>query len=122
MARMLGDAFVVISPDTTGFRGLADVQVRRALTGLDPKIKIGADTSGIPAAIAALQARLKTLSQGRVAFADLIDINVPQGQVVSQLLLLRRLIQHAGLSDMLGVNLNDAEIRTQLEKISRLSA
>jgi hypothetical protein len=59
---MLGDAFIVISPETSGFGPLTDVQVRKAISGLNPKVRVGADTKDADAAVSAFQARMKILS------------------------------------------------------------
>ena len=62
MARMLGEAFFTVYPDTTGFRSLLDVQIRKSIAGLNPNVRVGADTSGATASILGLQARMKALS------------------------------------------------------------
>jgi hypothetical protein len=60
--RVLGDAIVVISPSTAGFRQLADAQIRKDLAGLKPTVTLGANTREINAAITGLQARIKAMS------------------------------------------------------------
>jgi len=98
---------------------LADLEAR--VQAAKPDIRIGADISGVPAAMARLQAELKAMSTGSSVFADMLDLNVPQGQLIKQLNLLRRLVQQSDLSDMLGVNLNTSQLKEQLEKVADLS-
>jgi Bacteriophage peptidoglycan hydrolase len=70
MPRLLGDAFVTISPDTSLFRTMADAEVRKAIAGMNPQITLGVDTSGVTKAVADMQAKMaalsKTLAQMRV--------------------------------------------------------
>ena len=61
MPKVIGDVAVVINPDSTGFRQLADAQLKRQLAGFRPTIALGADAREVNAAIAGIQARIKAL-------------------------------------------------------------
>src|ERR1051325_2346933 len=63
MPRVLGDAIVVISPDTRYFRTLADAQIRKSLAGINPQVRIGLDQKAAQTALAAFQARIKAVSE-----------------------------------------------------------
>jgi hypothetical protein len=60
--RVLGDAIVVISPDSTGFRQLADAQLRKQMAGLKTNVTLGVDAKEVNAALSGVQTRLKALS------------------------------------------------------------
>ena len=60
--RVLGDALVVINPDASGFRQLADVQLRKQLAGFRPNVVLGLDTKEANLALTGLQARIKAMS------------------------------------------------------------
>lgn len=60
--RNLGDAYIVISPDTRLFGSMTDAQVRKAIAGINPNVRVGADTKGAAAAIASFKTRVKALS------------------------------------------------------------
>jgi hypothetical protein len=62
-SRVLGDAFVVVSPDTTGFRAMTDAEIRKALAGMKPVIKVGADITGVTNALTELKARMEVLAK-----------------------------------------------------------
>jgi hypothetical protein len=72
---MLGDAFVVISPDTRNFRASADRQIKQALAGLKYEVPLGVDASGTMAAMRLLQQRMRQLG-----LADFLDVNIPVGK------------------------------------------
>jgi intein/homing endonuclease/transposase-like protein len=60
--RVLGDAIVVISPDTRYFRTQADAQIRKALAGINPNVRLGMDTKSALTAVAGFKARVQALS------------------------------------------------------------
>jgi hypothetical protein len=62
MARMLGEAFFTVYPDSTGFRTLLDLQIRKAIAGIRPTVPIGVDAKNVLSTILDLQARMKALS------------------------------------------------------------
>ena len=117
MPRMLGDAFVVISPDTSGFRAKADAQIKAALAGLKYTVPIGIDTEGTVNAIRALQARIR-----QMGLADFLDINIPVGKLITQIQIIKRLLNQAGVADILEVNLDKASLAKALALIQNLPA
>jgi NlpC/P60 family len=56
--RVLGEAFIVISPDTDSFRAELTAQVKAAVTGVTGNVKISADTSPVTAAMTRVRAEL----------------------------------------------------------------
>jgi hypothetical protein len=60
----LGEAWVTVSPDASGFRLKADAAIRTALAGINPdvSVKVKADTTGALASIVNLRARMDALS------------------------------------------------------------
>lgn len=70
MARLIGEAYVAISPTSAGFGDEADVQIRRQLATLHPNVELGAtlDKAALARSIAAIKS---TLSAAR-----LDDINI----------------------------------------------
>jgi hypothetical protein len=60
--RMLGDAFITLYPETRNFRILADTQLRKAIAGISPQVRLGADTSRATTAITNFQVRLRALN------------------------------------------------------------
>ena len=117
MARILGDAYVVISPDASGFRAKADAAIKRALAGLKYTVPLGVDTEGTLSAIRLLQQRMR--QQG---LADFLDINIPIGKLITQAQILKRILNQIGLTDVLGVNLDKASLAKAQATISQLSA
>ena len=112
--------FVVISPDSTGFRTKLLAQLKTAMSGIHPEIAIGIkfDPAGALAAVKAIQNLLR--SQG---LADFLDIDVPVGKVAAQIMLLKRLMSNAGLTDVMDVGLNQAQVAEQMAKLkAELSA
>jgi hypothetical protein len=106
---MLGDAFVVISPDTRNFRASADRQIKQALAGLKYTVPLGVDASGTMAAMRLLQQRMRQLG-----LADFLDVNIPVGKLVAQVQLIKRLLNQAHIADALEVNLDQAALARQL--------
>ena len=62
-SRVLADAIIVISPDTRFFRTKTDTEIRKALAGFNPKIRIGADTKSAVTAVESFKARVKAMSE-----------------------------------------------------------
>ena len=116
---MLGDAFVVISPDTDGFRTKTIAQVKAALAGLKFTVPVGVDVNS-GAAVAAIK-RLQALMR-QTGLADFLDIDVPTGKVIAQLQLLKRLMNSMGLTDLIGFSLSRAQLEAQLSKIAGVEA
>jgi hypothetical protein len=65
-----------------------------------------------------VQLRSKIQSLG---IADIADINVPQGKLITQLAILKRIIGQSGISDLIDFNINPEALSTQLHKISTMS-
>ena len=63
----LADAFVRIRPTATGFRSETEAQVKAALTGISPEIKIGASTAAAQLKVAALRGLLDKLARENYA-------------------------------------------------------
>jgi hypothetical protein len=80
---MIGDAYVVISPDTDGFRPLLEVKVREAIAGIDPKIPIGlsVDRNALGQFLTAAQR------------AANIKVNMETGDAAASIIALRERIQ-----------------------------
>lgn len=85
---MIGDAFVVISPDTDNFRPLLEVKVREAIAGIDPKIPVGLsiDRSALGQFLSATQraANIKVNMETTQAAASIVALR-DRIQVLSQL-------------------------------------
>lgn len=114
--RMLGDAFVVINPDTSHFRADAERQIKQALAGLKPVIPLGVDVEGTFAQIRLLQQRIR-----QAGLADFLDVNIPTGRLITQVQLIKRLLSQAKIADLLEVNLDRASLARQLAVIQNLS-
>lgn len=63
----LADAFVRIRPTATGFRAETEAQVKTALAGISPEIKIGASTAAAQLKVAALRGLLDKLARENYA-------------------------------------------------------
>ena len=93
MARMLGDAFVVVGwePNAAAMRADLKARVKAATSGIDPTITVNTDIKSVTAAIASLAARLKTLrlsadsTQAEAAVARLQARLAAVGDKVSKL-------------------------------------
>lgn len=59
----LADAFVRIRPTATGFRAEAESQIKAAMTGIDPTVKIGASTAAAQIKITGIKALLSDLTK-----------------------------------------------------------
>jgi len=86
--RILGDAWVTIRPDAALFRSLADAQVKKALAGMRPDIKLRLTTddkalASLQARIEALSTHLATLKIGADDKAAEASIGKIQGQLVA---------------------------------------
>lgn len=64
MARTLGEGWVTISPDGTGFAAKAYADIKRALAGIRPEVtlRLKADAAGATAAVTDLKARMAALA------------------------------------------------------------
>jgi phage-related protein len=64
MARLLGEAFVAVSPDTKAFREKAAAEIKKALQGIDAKVNMSPETSRLKAKV---EAAAKEASKGATA-------------------------------------------------------
>lgn len=83
--------------------------LKKALSGSS---LLGFDPQKVDSELSALKAKLQ--SHG---IADLLDLNLSQGQIAQQLALLRRKVNDARIGDLLDVNLNEGQIERQLADI-----
>lgn len=112
----LGQAWVAISPDLSGFAVKAIAGVKAALKGVDATIPVGLKVTGAAAAIAAVKSLM-----ARSGLADFLDINVPVGRIQAQLQLLRRLLNQSNITDILGIDVDKSKLTAQLAVISKLT-
>ena len=104
-----------MSPDTDGFRAKTIAEVKSALAGLSFTVPLGVDAKSILPAIAALQAKIRSMG-----LADFLDVNIPVGKLITQIQLLKRLLSQAGLSDLLGINLDKTSLAKAVAKLKDL--
>jgi hypothetical protein len=76
----------------------------------------GIDTSLLSSSLTNLRSKLQSLG-----IADIADINVQPGRIMTQLQLIKRLIGQAGISDVLDFNVKDSALADQLAKIHGLT-
>jgi hypothetical protein len=87
-----------------------------ALKALASGISLGkVDSSALGASLTALRSKIQSLG-----IADLADVNVQPGRLMTQLQLIKRLITQAGISDVLDFNLTPADLTSQLEKLGHM--
>jgi len=55
-----------------------------------------------------------------LGIADIADVNVQPGKIMTQMQLLHRLIQQSGISDVLDFNLSPANLASQLDKLGHM--
>lgn len=77
----LANAFVRIRSEATGFRAEADRQIRTALAGLNPSVKIGASTLGAKAAARDLKGYLDALTKQNYDFRLVVDDKLLQARL-----------------------------------------
>lgn len=75
------------------------------------------DTAQLGSSLAALKSKIQSLG-----IADIADVNVQPGRIMSQLQIVKRMVSNAGISDLLDVNVDTAGLARQLDKISSMSA
>ena len=79
--RNLGDAFVVISPETSTFLAELTTKVKAAVSQVKPEVKVGADTKPAEAAMAALLARVKTLAATLAGMRADVDTKAEEAKI-----------------------------------------
>lgn len=112
----------ITSRDLTDFPGitakmLAMRKVAQALSNDFAQIGVGGfDINKAGAYLVQLRSKIQALG-----IADLADVNVPQGKIITQLAILKRIVAASGISDLIDMNVNPAEISTQLDSIASMS-
>jgi hypothetical protein len=82
---------------------------------------VGSITLGMnPEEISAFLVQLKNKMQA-LGIADIADVNVQPGVLITRLNFLKRLIQQAKISDLLDINANTGAIEDELTKLGHLS-
>jgi hypothetical protein len=76
----------------------------------------GFDVNKAGAYLTQLKSKIQSLG-----IADIADINIPQGRLITQLAVLKRIIGQSGISDLIDMNVNPEQLTTQLAKISNMS-
>lgn len=119
--RVLGDVLVVINPDATGFRNLADVQIRKQLAGFRPQVTLNPNTKELNAAITSIQARMKELnsrlSQLRIS-ADSKPAEATIARLQARLATLTK--QMSGMTMAADTKKLDAAIAAEQAKVTAL--
>jgi hypothetical protein len=95
---------------------LARVEELKAVLADAGNIRVGLETAGLDSSLMALRAKMQALG-----IADIIDINVPSGKVMSQLEFLKRAIEQQKISDLLDININEADLTAKLAAIQGLT-
>lgn len=80
------------------------------------KISVGLDMSRLGTDLIGLRSKIQALG-----IADLADVNVQPGRIVSQLQFLKRSIEQQKISDLLDVNINQSSLAAQLASLKGLS-
>jgi len=74
------------------------------------------DTNLLESSLMNLRSKIQSLG-----IADIADVNVQPGRIMTQMQLLKRLISQAGISDVLDFNVKDGSLASQLAKIHGLT-
>jgi hypothetical protein len=106
-----GPAFNAARRDMMALRGEAAL-LSKSMGTMAPAF----DASKMTSSLVQLRSRIQSLG-----IADIADINVPYGRIVTQLNILKRFIQQAGISDLLDVNVDSAGITRQIDSIKALT-
>lgn len=72
------------------------------------------DTGELGASLIALRSKLQSLG-----IADIADVNIPPGRLMTQMQLIKRLVVQSGISDVLDFNLPVADLTRHLEAIAQ---
>jgi hypothetical protein len=76
----------------------------------------GFDVNKAGAYLTQLKSKIQSLG-----IADIADVNIPQGRLITQLAVLKRIIGQSGISDLVDFNVNPEQLTTQLSKIRSMS-
>ena len=121
MTRMLGDAYVTIYPDTHLFRTMADADVRKAIAGMHPEVKLGVDTSGLNTAIATMQTKMAALSKQLAGMRANADTTAFEAKIAGLQGRLTALAKQAGdIAMKADTSKLDAQIVAELAKLATL--
>ena len=101
MARLLGEARVAVLPDSRLFKPEAEAQIKKALAGVNGKVKLDLDTKGLDAQVAAEGAKIIAM-QNRVAKARQADAATEARDIAN------RTKMYAGLFDQISKGEADA--------------
>lgn len=74
------------------------------------------DSSELGSSLVQLKSKIQSLG-----IADIADVNIPPGRIMTQLQFLKRMVGQSGISDMLDINVNDSSLQKQLQKIGDLT-
>lgn len=80
------------------------------------KINVGLDMSRLGTDLIGLRSKIQALG-----IADIADVNVQPGRVISQLQFLKRSIEQQKISDLLDVNVNQSTLAAQLASLRSLT-
>jgi hypothetical protein len=81
--------------------------------------RIGAarlDTGAMAASLVALKNKIQQLG-----IADIADVNVPYGRLITQINIIKRFVDQAGISDLLDVNVDPQKLQAQISKLKNLA-
>ena len=127
----LGDAFVNLRADGSGFGAQAKAAIARTkldasvlltantaradaaiarLTSKKNQIKLGVDVSSLSSALSSLKTKI-----AQAGIADIADVNIPIGKIRTQLVNLKRIISQVGISDILDVNVDTSKLTSALK-------
>jgi hypothetical protein len=107
------DAGNIVIGSTDVDAALAKVEALKQAVGKDVgNVVIG--TQGLDSTLSSVKAKLAAHG-----IADLMDVNLPQGQIDQQLLLLKRKIGQAKVGDLLDFNVDTSQITGKLADVER---
>lgn len=139
MARLIGEAYIVVYPETDQFGPRTQAAVTKALSAVRGAVKvrpsldkraaaqvkaeieaIQGDTIDLnlglnPAEVAKVEAQIAALNKN-------IDLGLDAGKIGASLAAIKQMLQQYQLADLLDVNLNQGQIQSQLIKLKELIA
>lgn len=93
ISRLIGQAFVSVSPETAGFRALADAQIRKALAGINPavpvQLKLDRNALGQFLSAAQKQALIKTHLDNTQAYEAILALKARMQELADRLATIR---------------------------------
>ncbi len=88
-------------------------ELRKDITNMSV---IKMDTSDLNSSLTTIKSRIQSLG-----IADIADINIPQGRIISQLQFLKRMMVQAGIADIMDMNINSSSLSRKLSELSQMS-